>query len=239
MFRIVLCDDCPEDLELYEEKLRDYLKVIIRDFEILTYQTPESLLAAVEEIHDFADTMFLDVRMPGTDGIDLVKKLRDAGYRSDIIYLTNSEEDMLRAFDVGALNYMVKNKTSRERTEFIVRQAVRSAMKKQSARLILTSGGETRTISVSDVRYFEVQDHLIVVHYEDDSFTFISSMNKVESRLKNKGFIRIHRAYLVSARYIESFTNREVILRTGEHLPVSRKQYPVLRKTMSEIHGSE
>ena len=104
MFRIVLCDDCPEDLELYEEKLRDYLKVIIRDFEILTYQTPESLLAAVEEIHDFADTMFLDVRMPGTDGIDLVKKLRDAGYRSDIIYLTNSEEDMLRAFDVGALN---------------------------------------------------------------------------------------------------------------------------------------
>ena len=235
MFRIALCDDNPEDLVLYEKMLRDYMKDLVTDVEILTYQTPGSLLFAVEDINDLADTMFLDIRMPGTDGIELVKKLRSAGYKNDIVYLTNSEEDMLRAFDVGALNYMVKNKTSQERAEFVVRQAVRSALKKQSAKLILTSGGETRNIPIVDVRFFEVKDHLIVVHYGDDSFTFISSMGKIENRLESQGFIRIHRAYLVSSRYIKSFNNKEVVLITGEYLPVSRKQYPLVRKIMFEI----
>ena len=235
MFRIALCDDCEEDLAYYKEEIYWIAKDLLPEFEILTYPTPESLLFAVEDVKDLIDTMFLDIRMPGTDGISLVEKLRAAGYRNDIVFLTCSEEDMLRAFDVGALNYMVKEKTSKSRAEFVIRQAVRSALQKQSMKLILTGGGETRNIPVTEVRYFEVKDHLIVAHYGDTSFDFISSMGKIESKLAGQGFVRIHRAYLVSCRYIRSFSSSEVILFTGEHLPVSRKQYHELREVMTEI----
>ena len=94
MFRIALCDDCEEDLAYYKEEIYWIAKDLLPEFEILTYPTPESLLFAVEDVKDLIDTMFLDIRMPGTDGISLVEKLRAAGYRNDIVFLTCSEEDM-------------------------------------------------------------------------------------------------------------------------------------------------
>ncbi|MBQ6014071.1 MAG: response regulator, partial [Firmicutes bacterium] len=163
MFRIVLCDNDPEDLRSYEEKIRGAVADLIPDFEIITYRTPESLLFAIDDIRDLADVMVLDIRMPRTDGIELAKKLRKAGYKNDIIFLTQSEEDMLRAFDVGALNYIVKGKTSRERAAFVIRQAIRSSLEKRSRNLLLEIGGEIRSIPVEDILYIEVRDHLILV----------------------------------------------------------------------------
>lgn len=235
MFRIALCDDDPEDLTRYRGRIQELVKDKIDQVEILTYQNAENLLFAVDDVKDLIDIMVLDIRMPGTDGIDLVRKLRKTGYRNDIIFLTNSEEDMLRAFDVGALNYVVKGKTSQERIDFIVGQAVRSAENKQSMKLILSGGGETRNISVNDVRYFQVIDHLIVVHYAETTFSFISSMSKIENRLENHGFIRVHRAYLVSCRYISSFNNKEVVLTTGECIPVSRSHYSEVKRILHEF----
>ena len=78
MFRIVLCDNDPEDLRSYEEKIRGAVADLIPDFEIITYRTPESLLFAIDDIRDLADVMVLDIRMPRTDGIELAKKLRKA-----------------------------------------------------------------------------------------------------------------------------------------------------------------
>ena len=75
MFRIVLCDNDPEDLRSYEEKIRGAVADLIPDFEIITYRTPESLLFAIDDIRDLADVMVLDIRMPRTDGIELAKKL--------------------------------------------------------------------------------------------------------------------------------------------------------------------
>lgn len=236
MFRIAFCDDRAEDLELYRQKILHYAKDILPDVEVLTYQTQQSLLFAMEDIRDLADIIFLDIRMPGTDGIELTQKLRRAGYQNDIVFLTESEEDMLRAFDVGAFNYMVKGKTSDERAKFVISKAIESALKKNSMKLLLSSGGETRSISVLDVRYFEVRDHLIVVHYGTDSrFTFISAIGKIENRLEKYGFVRTHRAYLVSCRYIRRLNNGKLQLDTGDVIPVSRSRYAEVRRMMEEF----
>ena len=76
---------------------------------------------------------------------------------------------MLRAFDVGALNYIVKGKTSRERAAFVIRQAIRSSLEKRSRNLLLEIGGEIRSIPVEDILYIEVRDHLIMVHLEKEA----------------------------------------------------------------------
>ena len=73
---------------------------------------------------------------------------------------------------------------------------------------------------LSDINYFEVQNRIITVHYESGSFEFYSTMSKIEESLFGKGFVRIHRAYLVARRYIQTITSGEVKLLNGVSLPV-------------------
>ncbi len=238
MLRIVLCDNDPEDLRSYEEKIRGAVADLIPDFEIITYRTPESLLFAIDDIRDLADVMVLDIRMPRTDGIELAKKLRKAGYKNDIIFLTQSEDDMLRAFDVGALNYIVKGKTSRERAAFVIRQAIRSSLEKRSRNLLLEIGGEIRSIPVEDILYIEVRDHLILVHLEKGGlFSFNSTMNRLEEKLRSYGLIRVHRSFLVPLRRVSSLDSSEVVLDSGDRVPVSRGRYKDVKKRIKATEG--
>lgn len=234
MFRIALCDDDPGDLDYYEKKILKYAGERKPDTKILKYQTPAQLLFALSDVQDLADVIFLDIHMPELDGIALAEKIRDAGYRGEIVFLTVSEEDMLRAFDVRAFNYILKGKTSEERFRRVLYSVMDASSKKQSASVMLSSGGESINLPISDIIYFEVSDHLIVAYFGKETFSFISTIGKLENRLRHYGFIRIHRSFLVSGSYIERFDRKQVVLKDGRRLPVSRNRYADLKDSLRQ-----
>ena len=153
----------------------------------------------------------------------------------DIVFLTGSSQHMLPAFDVGAFNYIVKDETSEQRFEFVIRSAFESSKKKADAYMLFSAGGENINVAVSDIMYFEVVNRIIEVHYGNEKFEFFSSIGKLENKLRNYGFIRIYRSILVSKYYIKSFTNDEVILKNGQSLPLSRGKYPLVKEAMDTV----
>ena len=88
---------------------------------------------------------------------------------------------------------------------------------------MLSCAGEQRKIIISHIYYFEVFNRIVKVHYRDGTFEFYSTLSKLEDSLARRGFVRVHRAYLVSERFISKINRREIALTDGTKIPIGGK----------------
>lgn len=230
--QILICDDEQKSLEYYRSILQDicHKEDIYASF--VEMRSGDQILFNMNNIIRDTDIIFMDVSMPGTNGIVVAGKLRDKGYEGEIIFLTMSKEAVFYAFDVRATNYLVKDIVTKERLEEVFLKAVESVKERQSEYMLLTGVGEYRNVPVNEIRYFEIMQKIVTVYYGDTSFEFVSTMGKLENLLFTRGFIRISRSYLVATKYISSFSYEKVVMSSGEELPVGRKYYKTLRDAM-------
>jgi len=108
------------------------------------------------------------------------------------------------------------------------------ASEKSNEYMLFTGIGEYRNIAINDIKYFEVRGKIITVYYGSKSFEFISTIGKLENLLFTKGFLRVHRSFLVSLQYIKTFTYEEITLIDHTVISVGRKYYSGLKDAMKE-----
>ena len=170
--------------------------------------------------------------MPGINGIDTGLKLRQAPFHfhGEIIFVTVSSDYAIQAFDVQAFHYIVKGITSTKKTKSILTNALNKAVEKEQEFILLKGIGEYRNIPIQSIYYFEVFQRIITVHYDNnEQFEFYSSIGKLEITVLPKGFLRIHRSYIVSVPQIKTFNSTSLTLMNGKELPVGRKYLPNLK----------
>jgi len=231
--RAIICDDNEQVCKEYSKKLSELAKKHDINFELEACSSGRTLLFKFEEPNFSVDVIFLDIHMPEMTGEEVAIRLRELGYENEIIFLTVSEKHFFHAFNVDALHYIVKGKTSDEDFELVFLKSVKAIEEKNQEYVLFTAGGETRNILVRKIKYFEVFKKLITVYYDDTSFRFYSSLDKLEKQLEPFGFFRVHKSYLISLNYIEKITSKEVILRDETVLPVGRKNYTLLKSRMT------
>jgi Response regulator of the LytR/AlgR family len=230
--QIVICDDEEKSINYYEDLFKKICRKHDMQAEYREFKSGDQLLFNVEEVVKEADIVFLDIKMPGTNGLEVAQKLRGNGYEGEIIFLTMSKEAVFYAFDVHAANYLVKDVSSEERIEEVLLRAIEEAREKKSEYLLLTGVGEYRNVPVNDIRYFEIMQKIVTVYYAEETFEFVSTMGKLENLLFTKGFVRISRSFLVSTKHISAFSYEKVTMDTGSVLPVGRKYYKSLKDAM-------
>ncbi|MEG0830611.1 MAG: LytTR family DNA-binding domain-containing protein [Anaerovoracaceae bacterium] len=221
--KIGLCDDqieimkaCQADIEL----LADDNQINV---EIKAFKGVEQLLFALEENPNQIELLLLEVNFQeGPDGIQTAHKLRSWGYTGEIIFLTRDKSRVYEAFDVSAMHYIVKGVTTQSKFKEIFQRAIDKLTKKEEDELKFSCAGESRCVEVSEIKYFEVIGRMIVVHYGNETFEFYSTLGRLGELLYNKGFIRNHKAYLVALNAIKSLTAKEITLKDGSILPLSR-----------------
>lgn len=233
--KIAICDDNAQDREKYADYVSLIAKNAMMDCDVVTYSGAEKLLFSLRDRKDPPDIVLLDILMPTMDGISLGAKMRDGGYTGMIIYLSRSDEYMLPAFDVDAFNYVVKaDGVIDERFEQVFLKAV-EALRRRKRKCILINGiSEHRNIQIDSIDYFEVEKHVIKVHYgNDEVFAFSSTLGRMEELLAPYGFARIHRSFLVRCAAVESFTRDEVVMSGGRTFPLGRKYLGAFREAMA------
>ena len=166
-----------------------------------------------------ADLIYLGFG-PGCDGIGLAQSLREAESRADIVFFTRDRERVFEAFDVSALHYLLDGQVSVSKFDEVFRRAELHASQRTQASIVLSCAGEQRRLPISQIYYFEVINRIVTVHYVGGTFEFYSTLSKIEDSLSSKGFVRIHRAYLVSQRFITGATHSEITLADGTKLPI-------------------
>ena len=197
------------------------------------------------------DVVFLDVRMPELNGIELGNVLRRFAAPPAIVYVTAYEEYAVRAFDIGACDYLLKP-VSRARLRTALERALgpRAALPPtgrpgpppgdDSSDLIpVETAGRTRFISREQVHWVEAEGDYVRLHTADGGAHLVRiPISHLEERWSASGFIRIHRGYLVSFKHITEFSvtgSVHTVMVGGRSLPVSRRHVRDVRDRILRV----
>jgi DNA-binding LytR/AlgR family response regulator len=177
------------------------------------------------------DVVFLDIRMPGLDGMELARILRRFASPPAIVFVTAYDDGAVDAFDLGVTDYVRKPVRAERLAESLRRVAeVQSTSATRSAddelSIPVELAGTTRMLPRSSVRWVEAQGDYARLHTADASHLVRVSLATLAERWADAGFVRIHRSYLVQIRLIAELRltpSGYVVAIDGTELPVSRR----------------
>jgi two-component system, LytTR family, response regulator len=249
MMRVIIVDDEPLARAVLREHLGPH-----PDVEIVGECA--NGFEAVKAIAELApDLVFLDIQMPKLDGFEVVEL---AGAKTHYVFVTAYDQFALRAFDVHALDYLLKPFTrerlaqalahARERLaapaaasqgEAAMRALVSDAQARHQPleRVLIRDGARVQVIPVARIDYIEAQDDYVAICAEGRQWLKNQRMAELESQLDPQAFLRVHRSYIVNLGTIARIepTGKDghcAVLKSGARVPISRSGYQKVRDLM-------
>lgn len=229
--RIIVCLPDPEDREVCTNKITELAAETGAPVTVtrMGLRSSKDLDFHAEELEK-ADLIFLGIEPGGFDGMAAAAAIRQKGTDIDIVFYTKEKSRVFDAFDVDAIHYLVPGEFSSKRFRNVFEKALARSRRRDKAVIRLSCAGLHKTVPIARIYYFEVTNRILTVHYEGGVFEFYSTMYKVEEKLKDFDFVRIHRSFLVARGFIADITHSEVTLFNGEKLPVGGRYLANLEK---------
>ena len=178
------------------------------------------------------DAIFLDVAMPGLTGLEVASVLGRFRERPKVVFVTAHTEHAVEAFDLRAVDYLLKPVRDERLREAVRRVVDTAAPEPDEDSVPVELGGVTRFVNRSDVSYVEARGDYARLHTADGSHLVRLPLSTLEERWRDTGFLRIHRSLLVSLAHVEEIRNdggRCWVVVDGRELQVSRRHTPALR----------
>jgi len=236
--RILAVDDEPPALDDLCYLLRDDDRV----GRVLAADGSDAALRLLEA--EAIDAVFLDIRMPGLDGLDLVRVLSRFAHPPAVVFVTAYEDFAVDAFALKACDYLLKPLGAERLAEAVRRVAALlegQAVPQPAAadpgpeRIPVDLGGITRFVSRDEVAYAEAQGDYVRLHTAGHAPLVRVPLAVLAERWEPHGFLRIHRSFLVSLRHVEelrSDAGHWTVRVAGSELPVSRRHTRQLRDVL-------
>ena len=239
MLKVILIDD--------ERLARNELRRMLGEFsDVEIIGEAANASEGIEKIEALnPDLIFLDIQMPGKSGFDMLSQLDKAPH---VIFVTAYDEYALKAFEVNALDYLMKPVEPQRLTEALlkVRQKNEEEISSYNNRGILSENDQVFVkdgercwfVKLSDVRLFESVGNYAKVFFGTNKPLILKSLNSLEERLDEKVFFRANRKHIINMRMIEKiepyFNGGLLIdLAGGEKIEVSRRQAVKFKEMMS------
>ena len=202
----------------------------------------EEALVALGDGHDI-DAVFLDVRMPGLGGLELARVLRRFEHTPAIVFVSAFDDAAVGAFEVAAVDYLVKP-VSRRRLDEAIERAARRATPEAPAgdedetlAVDALRGGGTRLLPRSSVLYLQAHGDYVRVASSEGRFLVRARLSDLEERWAGHGFVRVHRGFVVNLRRAVEVRPRlngtaVLVMADGAEVPIARRQVGELRRKL-------
>ena len=211
-----------------------------RDARIGTVLRASSGAQALHAIENSdVDAVFLDIHMPALSGLDIARALARKERPPAVVFVTADEDHALAAFELAALDYLLKPVRQERLNESVRRISDALAgpgMDSEGDVVTVVQGATTRMIRREDIRYVQAQGDYARLHTADTSYLVRIPLAELEAQWADAGFLRIHRSYLVARSQITQVrlsAGRASIRIGAEELPVSRRHLPTVRSTLA------
>ena len=234
MVRIKILEDDPADRDTLIECLRKYEREQGQSFSITAYDNPSDFM---DNYHMDADLIFMDIELPGINGMEAAHRLREIDRQVILIFVTNMAQFAVKGYEVDALDYIIKPAQYGPLSIKLDRAAQRWRAAAESVMVALPTG--TQRLLLWEIYYIEVQGHKLTYHTEKGQLPGTGTLQDAEQRLHGKGFLRCNKCYLVNQKHIQTVTGSDVVLSNGEKLQISRLRKKEFMEELARSMGNE
>lgn len=231
MYQIALCDDMTSELERIERLLSEYGKrKPMLNYHIEKFDNAQDLIDWIKKEKAVPDLLLMDIFMSGKTGIDAVRELREDGYNVPVIFLTTSTEHALKAYEVDAIQYLVKP-LKEERFFHAMDMAVDVFEKEQKEPLTIKVSGDMRQVYPEQIIYCEAQRNYQILYLKGEKVRVRMTGGELYGILESfSQFLRCGSSYIVNLNHVTAVDKEEVCMDNGNRIYLPRNRAAEFKK---------
>lgn len=230
MLSIAVCDDEMLDCCNMARDIKDILEEMQITCIIRQFDNGEELLHAAENF----DIIFLDIMMDGMNGMRTAQLLREKAFQNILVFVSSSREYVFDAYDVEAFYYLMKP-VDLNKLKNILNRAVMKLTQDSQDFIIINKERQNKKLFLKDIFYFEIMGRVVSVHSVGGLFDYYDQISVLEKNLRDKGFFRCHKSFLVNLKHVDTYNREEIILDNGEKIIVAKRRYEDFCKDILEF----
>ncbi len=240
MLRIGICDDERHICSQVEQMLADIAEETRQEWEMQVFSSGESLTEHLRE-GKFFDVLFLDIELPRINGIEIGKMLRyDLGNEATkIVYISGKESYAMELFTIRPVDFLIKPLERARLAETMDR--VRYLIERGTRIFEYKNGYYSYKIPIQEILYFESSGKKISIVMEQEKRQFYGKLSDVEAQLGGRGFLFVHKSYLVNYAHVIEYQYESVTMTNRLALPISQNRRKDVRNWImnNNIGGDE
>ena len=235
--RIAICDDNPAEARLLAKIIEDFAAGEHQQLQLSLFSDSEDMLAAAQA-NPFA-LYFLDIIMPGMDGIAAAREIRAADGDACIVFLSTSNDFAYQSYRVQASDYLLKP-ADKVQVEALLRR-LQAQIAESSDCICIQRGRGFMRLPAAQLSYLEINQKQLYFYLADGQVRQVpGTLAEYEPELLSRSeFVKIHRSYIVNLRQVAQLSPDGCVMFSGKSLPISRLMYEDVRKAyMAHLFGA-
>ena len=233
MIRFAIIDDETEVANKLTSYIDKYFQINNCQYEVKFFDTASKFL---ENYHFDFDAIFMDINMPGVDGMSATKELRRLDKNVKIIFVTSLAQYAIKGYEVNAFDFVVKP-VNYYTFAMKLDRFMENYREKEGASIIIKANNSFIKTPVSDIKYIEVSDHKLIVHTISNDFETYDTLSNYLNLLKNEPFALCNRCYLVNLKYVNK-VNKDAVYIGNNCIQMSRRKYKEFMNSLNKYLGN-
>ncbi len=200
MIKIITVEDDDSIAKQFDNYITRYGKEHGIEFAVTRYTTAEEML---EKYNRNCQMLFMDIKLPGLDGMSAIRELRKKDGKVMVIFMTSLAQYAVSGYEVGAFDFVVKPVSYEQFALKMQRALPHIKMMRPESVMINSRQQGAKVVDVSDIKYVEIWQHTITWHTTQGDLVSTGSLKSVREQFENLPFELCNQCYLVNLNYVE------------------------------------
>ena len=231
--KIAIVEDQDDEAERLAGYFDRYSKEKNCSFSISRFETGDRFLARYQPVYDI---VFMDIMMPGINGLDTARELRKTDSSVTLIFVTNMARFAIKGYEVEAFDFVVKPVTYQSFVIKLDRVLAKLKNEQRETHILLSLPEGKKRFSPAQIKYLEVNGHKVIYHTTEGSYQVYGSMKSAAGQLNPQVFSRCNNCYLVNLNYVSAINGLSVTV-GNDTLQISRSRKNAFITQLNEFLG--
>lgn len=228
MYNIAICDDEIKTLENIATKIKSEFSSLKLEGNYFICNYPEQVVDLLEK--EKIDVLFLDIDMPKISGMDIGQYILNKDIDILLIFVTSHDALVYESFKYHPFGFIRKSHIEDEISQVVSSISKKLEDKKDS--LFIKVNNEVVKINLNEILYFEGESNYVNLYTKTGNYKFRETLGNLEKKLVNKGFLRVHKGYLISEKEVFLIKAKEVKLFDETLIPIGRSYSETVKKEL-------